>query len=121
MLFLSICFMNVPCVLLMAFYSAAIFLSSFCAAIVTTFDRKARPYRYYCGTLVLITIYISVYFMEALSKAEPRSWDAVADVMMVLLFVPVLLLTAKDKYKKGKKEYLEEYGAEIPPNQPQQI
>ncbi|MCR5601915.1 MAG: hypothetical protein K6G33_14410 [Ruminococcus sp.] len=105
MVFLSICFMSVPYVIFIAFYSAANFLSCFCAAVVTTFDRKARHYRYHCGTLVLITIYIAVYFMEELTKDEPRSWDAVADVMMVLLFVPVLLLTAKDKYKKGKKEY----------------
>lgn len=107
-LLLSICFMYMPCVVFISFYSAVNFFSHFCAAVVKTFDRKARPYRYYCGTLVLITLYIAVYFMKELSKAEPRSWNAVGDVMMILLFVPVLLLTARDKYIKGKKEYLAE-------------
>ena len=75
------------------------------SAVVVTFDRKARAYRYYVGAYLLTIFLIVIDCAKNITAAEQGSMETAVYVMTALFIVPVMLLTARDKYKKGKKEY----------------
>lgn len=109
MVLLTLMFWTIPSMFWATAYCLLNFMCYLFSAVIVTFDRKARPYRYYVGAYLFTTLLIEAECFNNFGSVEYGSWDAVGNVIIALFIVPAMLLIAKDKYKKEKKKYEETF------------
>jgi len=97
----------VPMMIFFTVYCVMNFLCYLVSAIVVSFDRSAKPYVWYSGTAVFITILLTVYMAGDIAAAETGSWTVVGELMAIIFFMPIPLIMGLRAYRKGKKEEAE--------------
>ena len=96
-----------PLMMFVTVYCVINFLCSLVTAIVMSFDCFARPYVWYSGTAVFITFLMTAYLARDIANEEYGSIMAAAEIIAVIFFMPIPLITGLRVYRKGKKEEAE--------------
>lgn len=97
----------VPMMIFFTVYCVMNFLCYLVSAIVVSFDHSAKPYVWYSGTAVFITILLTVYMAGDIAAAETGSWTVAGELMAIIFFMPIPLIMGLRAYRKGKKEEAE--------------
>ena len=96
-----------PMMIFFTVYCITKFLCHLVAAIVVSFDCFARPYVWYSGTAVFITLLLTAYLARDIANEEYGSIMAAAEIIAVIFLMPIPLITGLRVYRKGKKEEAE--------------
>ena len=96
-----------PMMIFFTVYCVMNFICSLVTAIIVYFDNSAKPYVWFSGTAVFITILLTVYMAGDIAAAEPGSWTAAGEFMAIILLMPIPLITGLRTYRKGKREEAE--------------
>ena len=104
---LTIMLVFMPMMIFFTVYCVINFLCSLVTAIVVSFDCFARPYVWYSGTAVFITLLLTTYLARDIANEEYGSIMAAAEIIAVIFLMPIPLIMAFREYRKGKKEEAE--------------